>query len=523
MLELNNDNNIDRNINNNTINPKQESKTKKKKSILFILVIIYIILSIIFTTGSIIFHNKTGMSIIDYLFKKQNNVMPENNVEDNTVTQNIIDNEIEISELTDKYSINNIELQEIEKEIKKDFVYQDEFDREYKNKLTYYQISGLKNKTIQDNINKDIKQKIEELIIPEEIENDEVDYINISTNVSANFSNLLSISIYKIVYYKEFSKEISSSTFLSLNYRLDNGENLKFEDLFSKTASIKNILSQSLYKDIAFTYGIEYMNNSEDYMDPDMDNVDYSKVEMEVFRLIDSYNKGKDFDFYFTPRNIYIVIGERTVNIDCSEYYKSIQFYNLVKPKTSLYENGDLKKLNYVFGEPFISNCIVFQKITDDIFLSIFSYYNEDINDESYIEFKNLVDENLNYIVALIKQNEKRLENQNGKGKVYNFYYLYNSDEGIYGSGEKVEVDFENFDEEIDRIYSNASRNTSGGDWMLSLYNYENTEDIIQIALRKNENDNLVVYQQGVHDLFWTGSDGTKRDIYWNLIETSQE
>lgn len=501
-------------------NMNKEKKIKKKKSSLFIFVMIYILLAMLVTISSIIFHNKTGMSIIAYFTKTQQvneseSIQMKNQISDSNIEKNE-EYSVENSKLTDKYFLNNIELEEVKKEIRQNYVYEREEDRGYVNTITYYQISGLKDKTVEEKINKDIQQKVGALLTLEEVENEQIENITINSYVWSNFANVLSIDVYKTIDYK--NEEYSYSS-IYLNYRLDTAEELEFKDLFTSNASIKNILSRTLYNDLAFQYGLEYMWSDENnaFDDPDMDNVDYSKIENEVFRFIDNYNKEKEITFYFTPTDICIIIGDAQSKISMLENHEYIAVYNLVNPEKSLYDKGNLEKVNYVFGAPYISDCVVFEKISDNIFLSIFNYHSEDTDECK--EFLKAVEENLNEIISVIKENENMEYNQNGKGKIYNLNYMYIEGEEISVSGEKIEVDLKNFDKQIDEVFANNSRIGTDVEYYLNIIHYgEKTDNQFNIRI-ENINGKKILFQGKFGEEILIGTNGTKVDYSGNVIE----
>lgn len=100
-----------------------------------------------------------------------------------------------------------------------------------KYRIHFIQIDGLKNKTVQNKINERLKQKAYALAF-----NDSFVY----SNVTANFSNLLSVMIYT-------GKEVDT-----VNVDLSTGNDIAFEDIFISSTTINSYLANALYKALAW-------------------------------------------------------------------------------------------------------------------------------------------------------------------------------------------------------------------------------------------------------------------------------
>ena len=121
--------------------------------------------------------------------------------------------------------------------------------------LDLLQIEGLKNKEVEDTINKEWKD-----IIDKDIDEGR-DYVTMY--VTGNFSNLLSIYIYTNKMDDEgiFEDEVMPRTYY-LNYNLNDGSKILFSDLFTNDAPISLIVRNAMYDekvknsfwDNAYTY-----------------------------------------------------------------------------------------------------------------------------------------------------------------------------------------------------------------------------------------------------------------------------
>lgn len=158
-------------------------------------------------------------------------------------------------------------------------------------------ISGLKDKTIQNKINKEIEQTVHSAI-------DRTDNCSYAwCGETANFSNVLSICINAYSYDGE-----GDSVYEYLNYNLTNGEKLTFKDLFVDNANYARIISQSLFEQKAknqYWDNVDawYANSNVETMYPNNDIV--SIDEDSLYNETVSYLKNLDnLEFGFTANSV---------------------------------------------------------------------------------------------------------------------------------------------------------------------------------------------------------------------------
>lgn len=163
-------------------------------------------------------------------------------------------------DITEKYNMNDLKILDkkyTEKLIEKNEIYDYET---YKLTINYVQIEGLKNKTIEEKINKEIRDKVFSMYTKEEVNDNNIQRIDIYAICQANYGNVLSILITKNLEVKN-SKGYNDYLWdesESLNYNLKTGEYLEFEDLFTSDASIKNLLTQGAYDSLFHLYANNY-------------------------------------------------------------------------------------------------------------------------------------------------------------------------------------------------------------------------------------------------------------------------
>lgn len=345
-------------------------KHKNKNIPIIIFLVIFTIIAIGITT----------VAIITKLNSQKQTITSKSEEEPTIIeVEKIVDTVKGISDYTDTYDENDLIFTDVE----------------ISNGVKCSQISNLKDKTVENAINKEIM----------DISSNK-EFVNISSYVNANFANVLSISI---TYTHGDNVEN-----VYLNYRLDTGEKIEFEDLFIDSANIKFILSQSLYKGLvvaAFPFNEPTV---------DLTSRDYGYVEEELLKYMASYNKEGVSSFFFTNKVIYFKIAGKEFSIFMPDFYKSIAIYNRFKTETSLYagEQSTAQKNLFVFMETTDRGPgSRFGKYSDNMFLD-FSYY---INLGEELK---LSEENEKAITEKInsKFNEFKIEHSFSQDKAYAYF-----------------------------------------------------------------------------------------------------
>ena len=227
--------------------------------------------------------------------------------------------------------------------------------------INFIQIDGLKNKSIQNNINERLKNAAESLYKSN---------MGVSTYVFANFCNILSVEI------SGFDNNIT------LNIDLATGNDIKLEDLFLSSAPINSYLANALYKTLAWE---DSNTNSEDEYDLDMSKVDTSEYEEKFLMLINNYNKQKDklkytissnkiSIYYLLTPNILDVewLNNVSIEIDLTECIEEVAMYKKFLTAENIYENNSIgQKDIIVFTDAYTDYFTVlnYGKIQDNIFM----------------------------------------------------------------------------------------------------------------------------------------------------------
>ena len=337
---------------------KEEKKPFKVK--VWVLILIYFIIAASVTTGLIIFKNSNKAEST----KEANDVLIEND----TYKRKELEAVRKIT-LKDKYARNNIELKTVEEEIGEEYNRYDYNDDgiydEISNRISidYLQIDGLINSYVEKKINDKILNKVEELK-KEYIKDEHKGKINISVNsYSPGYANVLSIDVCAEAYdatgeeYYTHEKLLKNEV-SGLNIRLDTGEEIVFEELFTKDTDINFIIAQSAYENIVRSMKYVEPDDEDVYSwDFDMDSLDYGLIENDVIRYVNKFNRNlSDLKFTFTERMIVIYFqtndndyGIEYFTIDMYDFVDNIAIYTRFLTDESLYVGGDLEARTYVF------------------------------------------------------------------------------------------------------------------------------------------------------------------------------
>lgn len=270
-----------------------------------------------------------------------------NNIESNTINKQ---NEKTIN-LRGTYSENDLIIEEVICDAIKD-------QNDEKAKIP--QISGLKNKQIQEKINVKIKNSINDKL-KNIVNNNSADAVNFVYEIKANFANVLS------VYFNIYSSSGKVNDTIRLNYKLTNGEELKFEELFKQDEDFRDILRIALYRKIAeMQRGEQSQYKSDNCRDIHYDNekgawyATYKEYdengnikeiikeyvppisEYEIEKMINKFLKQENKKFSFSPSLIEIEFDDLSCSIELKDIADKIVIYDKFLTLESLYEKDNI-------------------------------------------------------------------------------------------------------------------------------------------------------------------------------------
>lgn len=318
--------------------------------------------------------------------------------------------------------------------------------------IEYVQMRGLKDKIIQDNINKEIeryalncyKTKIKDLA---EIEN-----ISISIYNTANFANTASL------YLSYYAKKIGSNDEyyhdeFGINYNLITGEKVKLNEMFTENAPIENILRNTTYYSIV-------KENTDSNLAGELIVTDYGEIEDEILEVINAYRKGKLTEFYYTPRYINIIDNkERTIVIDMMDWAEYIAIYNRFQTRETIYETNNMGYKNlYTLTDRYKDEYYYSNYIKSSNYLVDISFNVDDA--ENMTDFKKkIIDEKIKLVEREIEKVKAYADKNTNNFYILN-YVMYVSDYeeqetgtklvSYYERGNSYEMTIHDFEENIE-------------------------------------------------------------------------
>lgn len=299
------------------------------------------------------------------------------------------------------------------------------------NDCEYIQLNGLKQAKVENNINKDILNKVKELSKKENK--------SIYVSKKGNFSNILSV-----VFYTE--EQDLTQIIDTLNYSLVTGDKLTIKDLFLSTADITSIINKEISKQIN-----DNSINVEDIIN----------------------NKYK---FYFDQSAVYLLLDDNILEINFYDYYESFGLYNKYLTNISIFKNDNVEG-NDLLAASYRGNGIYSKlDVEDNIFIDSVIYGDNNIDKKVLIGVSDALE---NIYDGLKTAKEYKFLNQSGKlTKLTDIYIDKNS--GL---------------EIIKNRYNIYSLNISSNTYNVSKEYFENkmVEDVYNLHRKlKTQQNNLV-------------------------------
>ncbi len=239
--------------------------------------------------------------------------------------------------------------------------------------VEYIQISGLKDDSVQESINSQIRERINKILDSNNFKKNSDGTAYVKTSVEANFSDVLSVKIF-VQFRENFYKSYG------LNFRLSNGEKIKLDNLFTYDAPKKNIISTSAYRAFALNY----------YTNEGISNDFYTNIEDDVIRFMEMYNDGEITEYSFTPLTIDLYKDGSTVSIDMTKYYQYIAIYTDFVSNGNLYKsNEDVATKLPVFIKRPQSLIDLYDKVSDTCTVDVIIYGDDDFSSKEKTVIEN--------------------------------------------------------------------------------------------------------------------------------------
>ena len=339
--------------------------------------------------------------------------------------------------------------------------------------INYVQIYGLKNKIIQENINREI-EKVALNFYREKIENlDQVVNVFVYINDTANFANTLS---FEVTYVAKINDDEDGfyQGFKGINYDLTTGDKITIDKLFTTDAPIENILRNSAYYSFA-------QSNVEENLSGEFVVKDYGDIEGEISTFINQYKKEQINEFHFSPKEIYIYYEEnKIITIDMEKYADYIDIYNRYLTDESIFETNDVGLKNlYTLSERYLAD---YRYINYEKGSNYFVDINIDNTDgEENLFSKKLLQDKIKQIEAEIEKMKSIAGRDTSNFYILNYYISINtikenSTQQILTyceiNGNSYEMTIHDFEENIEPIIMEYNRSEPGGEIPNFIYDF---------------------------------------------------
>lgn len=206
-------------------------------------------------------------------------------------------------------------------------------------------INGLKNKEIENKINKELEEIEDEIRKKLVSASGEQENAYLSSNVNANYSNILSVTFYGSKSDSNYVPQINIEKFL--NYDLTTGNKIKLEDLFLPGTDIDLYAQNDIYKQKLH----DSFSKKNIFFNPDYwqsGELQYVLDEVDEIDFIKQYNKYKNSkkDFYLTTTGIGISYSKDgnygDVYIKYMDCLDNLVVYTKFLTKESIFERDDI-------------------------------------------------------------------------------------------------------------------------------------------------------------------------------------
>ncbi len=459
-------------------NKKEKIKKEKKPVTLKALIMRRVIFLVIFLLISV---GITAFLIINPFEKEENKSSDKKALSNDVPTAPKRDHKSLIDYEKDTFDYNDLEVTEYEENY-------EGYD------ISYFQIDGLKDKEIQDKINKNLINDLENEISISKANGDIKDKFYSYGFCYSSFANTLSIeySLSSYVYDEVTNEDIYRwEKSVCENYDLTTGKKIQIQDLFTDDTIGSDLFDNSFYNEFVRNYTEMDLDDEEYYLEI----TDYKDIEEKILEFIIKFNNGEEIPFHFDEQKI--VLSECYARIFFDEHLDYLAIYNKYKTNESIFD-GTHPKLHDlpVLTKRFNS----YYQILDEgenyyIDADLYHYQNYE-NDEQKI---------LDAIVKYMDSDIKSLkEVDNGKFNIYNYSYTFYETKGVYElqiETAKMETTKSLFKSEVKKQIQDTfrkARRIEGGDEPLynnQFYYYMYDEDYDYDNVEKDwERETIYVY-----------------------------
>ncbi len=226
--------------------------------------------------------------------------------------------------------------------------------------VTCFQIEGLKDKAVENKINQSIQQKAK-LAVDEILKEPQYHQLDSTYYIYGNFANIISVTFN--VYGTDDNQQYKNIQYY-MNYELVNGNELKFEDVFSKDTDLELIGKLAMSRNIA---GFERGTMDDVYSEIHFDEIkgtwmarhqyfdDETQMvkdeiveyvlpysEYEIDKKVKHFLKQEDKKFYFSPNEISFRMDDTYCHLYFEDIADHVVIYDKFLTNESIFERDDI-------------------------------------------------------------------------------------------------------------------------------------------------------------------------------------
>ena len=373
-------------VENKKVKNKKEKKPPTMKKIILKRIIFLILFALIAVGLTLYFASKNNPEVKEKIEEMTNTIINSTEEPVETIAEKTVD-------INGTYYINPIEITKYEMDV-------------LGKKVEYVQIDGLKDETVENKINTDIREKISTIATDLFTEHVVTDF-STGCTVEGNFANVLSISVYIQVGVNNWEEVYGEE--ICLNYNLLDGNKITINDVFSSKLKLENVFIDELYESVVREYA-----EFDDYEGVLRVPKDTEDIEEIVYSIISDYQRGKDISFYITPQKVVLKTGIWSdATILFNDYVEYVIIYDKYMTDTNIYDGrytaqtalpnlSDLTHwgniIEYVDkeGSNYYINAVLFSSayeyIPDAVLNSVTTIFNEYVREKEVVDSANRKD-----------------------------------------------------------------------------------------------------------------------------------
>lgn len=349
-----------------------------------------------------------------------------------------------------------------------------------KAEISYLQINGLKDKEVENKINKEI-EFIALNCYKSEIKNlDDIINVSVSMWESSNFANTISFELTYMAKIDDDDDGFYKGTY-GLNYDLRTGEKITINNLFTENAPIEDILRKSTYYSFLSC-------TIEDNLAGDMIVSDYGDIEDVIVDIINKYNKGELTQFSYTPININLYYkNDEIITIHMEKFAEYIAIYNRYLSEETLFEKDNIGIKNIYTLSRRYNNVYYYTNYQneDNYFIDISIDFQSVETDEFA---KKIMQDKITGIEKEIEKIKQKVIDNPNRFYVLNYYIsIYSGEEkstgqnltSCYERGNVYEMTVHDFEENIEPIVIKYARQDKSSGVSDYIYDFS---DLLNIA-----------------------------------------